>query len=227
MSSLNNILLVINMHLRLFAQILPGVATAFGILVVGAIATVTTTNQPSYAGNNKFFCTKEGGVPVTKVNTSRGNETFIRWVVTDFVTNFKKFPPAQRCRIVSARFQRYYDNGALFITSRDNFNGYPVLCIANRKGTPCKSENLLITLKRGTDTERVLKQMLDFRRGVATSPLSFSNSSNSSECQHITYYKGDLYLDVKQFVDGDGCGNNTQSTTTPNTPKTKPVEPRF
>lgn len=133
------------MQMRLFAQILPGVATAFGTLVVGAIAT-TTSNQPSYAGNNKFFCTQEGGVPVTKVNTSRGPETFIRWVVTDF----NNFPALQRCKIVSARFQRYYGNGTLFITSRDNFQGYPVLCIANRKGTPCTSENILVTLKPGS-----------------------------------------------------------------------------
>ncbi len=205
------------MQLRLFAQILPGVATAFGTLVVGAIATVTTSNQPSYAGNNKFFCTQEGGVPVTKVNTSRGKETFIRWVVRDF----KKFPPSQRCQIVSARFQRYYDNGTLFITSRDNFQGYPVLCIANSKGTPCTSENILVTLKPGSDTGATLKQIIDFRRGVAAPPV------NLSGCQAITYDDGDLYLDVKQLVDGDGCGNNTQSTTTPNTPKTKPVEPRF
>jgi len=201
------------MQLRLFAQILPGVATAFGTLVVGAIAT-TTSNQPSYAGNNKFFCTQEDGIPVTKVRSSRGNETFIRWVVTDF----KKFPASQRCKIVSARFQRYYDNGSLFITSRDNFNGYPVLCIANRKGIPCTSENILVTLKPGSDTGVTLKQIIDFRRGVAASPV------NLSGCQAITYDNGDLYLDVKQLVDGKECGQSSSST---NIPKTEFVEPRF
>lgn len=205
------------MQLRSFAQILAGVTTAFGTLVVGAIATITTSNQPSYAGNNKFFCTQEGGVPVTKVRTSRGNETFLRWVVTDF----KKFPPSQRCQIVSAKFQRYYDNGSVFITSRDNFNGYPVLCIANRKATPCTSENILVTLKPGSDTGATLKQIIDFRRGVAASAV------NLSGCQAITYDNGDLYLDVKQLVDGKECGNNSQSTSTPNTPKKEPLSPRF
>lgn len=136
------------MQLRLSAQILPGVATASVISVLALTVTTTIDNQPSYAGGNKFFCTQEGNTPVTKVRTSRGPETFIRWVVQDF----KKFPPAQRCKIVSTRFQRYYDNGSLFITTRDNFNNYPVLCIANRKGTPCTSENVLVTLKPGTDT---------------------------------------------------------------------------
>lgn len=65
------------MQLRLFAQIVPGVATASvtSALALAIIAT-TTSNQPSYAGGNKFFCTQDNGVPVTKVRTSRGNETF-------------------------------------------------------------------------------------------------------------------------------------------------------
>ncbi|NEU74288.1 hypothetical protein PI95_017410 [Hassallia byssoidea VB512170] len=66
------------MQLKLFAQILPGVATAFGTLALGLAIATTTSNQPSYAGNNKFFCTQENGIPVTKVRSSRGNETFIR-----------------------------------------------------------------------------------------------------------------------------------------------------
>jgi hypothetical protein len=94
---------------------------------------------------------EEGGVPVIKVSTSRGDQTLIRWVTNDF----KKVSPLQRCRIVSARFQRHYDNGAIFITSRDNFNGYPVLCISNRRGAPCTADNILVTLKPGTDTGRV------------------------------------------------------------------------
>jgi Circadian oscillating protein COP23 len=134
--------------------------------VFGVTLLITQTigifaNQPSYAGNNKFFCTQESGVPVTKVRTKRGDETFLRWVVQDF----KKFPPLTRCRAVTARFQRYYDNGQVFITNRDNFQGYPVLCIANRKGTPCTKENILVTLQPGTDSGKALKQMLDFRRG--------------------------------------------------------------
>jgi hypothetical protein len=38
------------MQLKLFAQILPGVATAFVALIVGAIA-IATSNQLSYAGD--------------------------------------------------------------------------------------------------------------------------------------------------------------------------------
>ncbi|MBH8573744.1 COP23 domain-containing protein [Nostocaceae cyanobacterium CENA369] len=203
------------MQLRLFAHILTGVATASVISALALAVATIASNEPSYALRNKFFCDQEDGIPVTKVRTSRGNETFIRWVVQDF----KNFPPANRCQIVSAKFQRYYDNGSLLITSRDNFNNYPVLCIVNRKGAPCTSQNVLVTLKPGTDTGRVLQQILDFRRGVGSSVV------NLSGCQAFTYdEQGDLYLDVKQLVDGKECSQSTSST---DTPEIKPVEPRF
>jgi hypothetical protein len=191
-------------------------SSVFGITLLVAQIIGLLANQPSYADNNKFFCTQESGVPLTKVRTSRGNETFIRWTVQDF----KKFPPLKRCQAVTARFQRYYDNGQFFITSRDNFQGYPVLCIANRKGTPCTSENLLVTLKPGSDAGQTLKQMLDFRRGVGGKEINLSGDQN------LTYDNGDLYLDVKGLVDEDAA-TNTNKPGSRNTPKVEPVEPRF
>ncbi|WP_026734904.1 COP23 domain-containing protein [Fischerella sp. PCC 9605] len=206
------------MQLRLFGQILPGVATTSvtSALALAAIA-ITTSNQPSYAGGNKFSCAKLNGVPVTMVRTSRGNETFIRWKDEYFSKSIDRM---SRCQAVTDRFQRYYDNGNLFITSRENVNNYPVLCIANRKGAPCTSDNILITLKPGTDIGRVLKQMLDFRRGVGTEPIELSGS------QYLTYEDGDLYLDVKQLVDSADSEDNNQSSVT-KTPQSAPVEPRF
>ncbi|ALF52882.1 hypothetical protein ACX27_08460 [Nostoc piscinale CENA21] len=185
------------MQLRLVAQLLPGLAAASvtSLLFLGISIT-----EPSYADGNKFFCTQEGNVPVTKVRTARGNQTLIRWVANDF----KKVSSAQRCRIVSARFQRYYDNGALFITSRDNFNGYPVLCISNRRGVPCTADNILVTLKPGTDTGRVLQQMLSLRRDAGGESII-----NLSGCQAFTYDEGDVYVDVKQFLDGQECSSST------------------
>jgi len=181
------------MQLRLFARVLPGVATASMISALALAVATTTSNQPSYARGNKFFCTEEGGTPVTKVRTSRGNETFIRWVVKDF----KKFPPKERCKIVSVRFQRYYFSGSLFIRSKNKFEDkYPVLCVVNKEGAPCTSENLLVTLQRGTDVGRVLQQIIDFRRGVAGKPIELSGC-------HSTDERGDLYIDVKQLVDGN------------------------
>ncbi|MBW4612647.1 MAG: COP23 domain-containing protein [Desmonostoc vinosum HA7617-LM4] len=184
------------MQLKLFYRISPRVVTASVMSALALVVATTIDNQPSYAVKTLFFCTQERGVPVTKIRTSRGNETFIRWAVQDF----KKYPPAKRCQIISARLQRYYEQGWFFITSRDNFNNYPVLCIAYRKGVPCESANLLLTFKPGTDTRKVLQQMLNYRRFPVGEPIDLS------ECQVFSYdQEGNLYLDVKQFVDSNEC----------------------
>ncbi|MBO3460982.1 COP23 domain-containing protein [Aetokthonos hydrillicola Thurmond2011] len=208
------------MHPRLFAQMLARVGTTSAVAaLVFAVVAATTSNQPGYAGyagRNKFFCAQENGETVTKVITSRGPETFIRWVVKDF----KQFPPLKRCNLVSNRFLRYYDNGSIFITSRDNFNGYPVLCISDQKGAPCTSDNILVTLRPGEDAGLALKQIIAFRRGTGTTTIELSGS------QYITYEQGDLYLDVKKLVDSTDSKDNDQSSVTTK-PRSQTVEPRF
>jgi hypothetical protein len=48
--------------------------------MVGSVgAAVLVSGDRGLAEGNKFFCTRDGGVPVTKVRTARGNETFIIW----------------------------------------------------------------------------------------------------------------------------------------------------
>ncbi|MDF5718088.1 MAG: COP23 domain-containing protein [Rhizonema sp. NSF051] len=166
------------------------------VLVATAItiSTTATINHPSYAGSkSKFSCTKLNGIPVTMVKTSRGNEPMIRWVDRGFISS--GYTPQERCQTVSTKFQRYYDNGKLYLTGRDNLNGYPVLCIANRQGASCSPENVLVTLKPGTDPGAALQQILDFRRSAKTPPVELSGS------QSVSYVDGNFYLDLKQIVD--------------------------
>lgn len=206
------------MKQELFSQVLTAITQSLAIASLSTFTIIATINQPSLADSNKFFCEKRNGTPVTMVRTSRGNETFIRWVVADF----KGYSPEKRCTIISARFQRYYDNGGLvYITSRDNFKGYPVLCVADRKGGSCANdEDVLVTLKPGTDTGRVLRQILDFRRGADVKPVELSGS------QYVSYSEGDLYLDVKQLVDAvDSQGSAKPAAINP--PNSAPLEPRF
>ncbi|MFK0734667.1 MAG: COP23 domain-containing protein [Gloeotrichia echinulata HAB0833] len=160
---------------------------------MSAFVTTATINQPSYAGSTKFFCKQINDTPVTMVRTSRGNEPMIRWVVKDFTRS--GFNPLQRCQAVSQRFQRYYDNGRLYMTSRDNLNGYPVLCIAKSIGGSCSGQDILITLKKGTDPGTVLEQIYALRSSANSQPILLSGS------KYVSYVNGDWYLDVKQLVD--------------------------
>lgn len=208
------------MQLRLFAHKLAVVAKASVILAL-ALASTIADNQPSYAGGEKFFCTQEKGVPVTKVRTSRGPETFLRWVNKRFASS--GFNPKKRCQAVSSRLQRYYDNGNLFFTSREKVNGYPVICIANYKGIPCTSDNILVTLQPGTNAQAMLKQIHDFRRGVNVGDQPINLGGN----QPLSYFDGELYLDVKELVDSADSGNTNQSPRTNRNQSSPTVEPRF
>ncbi|WP_088241711.1 COP23 domain-containing protein [Calothrix rhizosoleniae] len=170
------------MNIRKFTQL----ATA---ITVGFI-TITSLAQPSYGGRSKFYCAKLNGVPITWVRTSRGRERFIRWSSNAFNVS-----PLERCKIVSAKFRRYYDNGRFYITGRDNVNGYPVLCISNRRGGRCSANNVLVTLQKGSDPGYVIQQILDFRRGANGTIIELSGD------EFIQYVDGEFYLDVNKLVD--------------------------
>lgn len=169
------------------------VTKAFVIASLAICSVVGTYSQPSYARPSKFYCAVLNGVPRTWVRTSRGKEQLIRWVVKDFSAS--GFTPLKRCIAVSARFRRFHDNGNLYITSRDNVNGYPVLCIINRKYGGCSPKDILITLRPGSDKARVLKRILAVRRTASNKPVELSGS----KC--VTYRNGEFYLDVKALVD--------------------------
>ena len=170
------------MNIRIASQAL--MAVALGFFMTANLV------KPSYGGRSKFYCAVYKGVPITWVQTSRGREQFIRWVSPAFNT-----PPLQRCKIVSAKFRRHYDNGRFYITGRNNVNGYPVLCISNRKGGNCSSQNVLVTLEQGSDPGFIMQQILNFRRGADASVIELSGD------KFIQYVDGEFYLDVNKLVD--------------------------
>ncbi|WP_219726316.1 COP23 domain-containing protein, partial [Cylindrospermopsis raciborskii] len=104
-------------------------SSILGLSMVGVA--ILVSGEPGAARENKFFCTREGGVPVTKVRTARGNETFIIWE-----RSFNKYPASKRCGIISNRLQRFYENGEVHFKT-GIVNEYPVVCISNRQNTRC------------------------------------------------------------------------------------------
>ncbi|MDJ0693593.1 COP23 domain-containing protein [Mastigocoleus sp. MO_188.B34] len=171
------------MNIRTVTQ----VATA---IALGFVTTISFI-KPSYGGGSKFYCAVLNDVPITWVRTSRGKEPFIRWASDAFDVS-----PLQRCKIVSARFRRYYDNGRFYFTGREDLNGYPVLCISERPGGGCSSQNILVTLKKGSDPGFIIQQILYFRRGAAKEPII-----ELSGDKFIQYVDGEFYLDVKKLID--------------------------
>jgi len=164
-----------------------------GLMV--AIVTNGTTAQPNHAQTtSKFYCGDLNGTPATYVSGRRGPVPIIVW-------EDKSFPPPwnpqKRCEDVSARFQRFYDNGQLDYLKAGKLNGQSVLCIARTQPGECLPGGLLITLKPETNPQLTLQRLLDFR--VEGSGASISLATR----KQIFYTNGEAYLELRKFLEED------------------------
>lgn len=104
-----------------------------------------------------FFCGTSNDAPATMVRIPEENEeiALIRWV--------RELPSSvgitrqQRCEIVSAKFQEYYDQGILAYMRGGLMNGQKVVCVAESMPGPCVG--LLWTLRPKDEPNEVIKQL--------------------------------------------------------------------
>jgi hypothetical protein len=144
----------------------------------------TTTNQPSYANNMKFFCEESKGIPTTFARREDGRKMpIIRWV-----SSYSFLTPLQRCQEVSRRFQKSYDNGTLKTIITGTINEQSVICAVVSTNDACTNATVLFTLKRGDNGKTVLERLLD-RRGLAGSVIQNQSSDNSQ-----------VYIDFETYL---------------------------
>jgi hypothetical protein len=165
-----------------------GMLAGLGV-VMGSVMVLPETSQAGI--NNTYYCAALNGRWNTFVNTPRGRVTLIEWA-NQFS---EKWTPQTRCSAVSQRFQKFLDNGNLKYIRTGNVNQLPVICIANARGGECPDENVLITLKQGTDPEQVLVRLVDFRRSVSGQTLTLSADDAAF------YSDGEFYVDMEKFLE--------------------------
>lgn len=157
--------------------------------VLGAIAPVQAAEVNQSA---KFVCGTSQGYPATVALTPRGSVPVVRWSSNYFGSS--GFSPQQRCKIVSAKFQQYYQNGTLNYLTTGWANRQPVVCVAAHKGGPCS--DVLFTLKPGSDPYTTLTRLMQVRVR-ASGPL---NESASSAPVEPSIADG-RYVDMNAFLD--------------------------
>jgi hypothetical protein len=173
------------MKLSLFAQIVSAIARqGAGLCAIAfTISSTATLTQPSYAQNQKFFCAISRDVPVTSVRTSSGPIPIIRWVDTAFP---RPWTPEQRCEEISARFERFYNNGTLNFLRAGTYNRQMVLCVAGEKDGPCLPDGVLVTFQPGTNPRKTLERLQDFQGPNRGRAVYLSNNA--------------AYLDINKFI---------------------------
>lgn len=174
------------------------VSTIAGLSIV--LGSVLTTAKPSKA-QDRFFCDENG--MFTTVTTERGSLPLIRWSDRSFPP---PFTPAQRCQIVSERFQKFDSNGTLKYIKADTINNLPALCVAAYKGGACLPDGLLVTFKPGTDPNETLIKLLDQRVWAASETISLSSGSQTSPSGKeniISDVDGTTYVNMELFLNGN------------------------
>ncbi len=156
-------------------------------LFVGAALFTAISPVAAQPQDAKFMCGTSQGAPATVVQTARGKITVIRWHSGVFGEHYA---PEYRCRVVSAKFQQFHQDGKLNYLTTGIANGQPVVCVANAKGGPCSG--VLFTLKPGSDPLNTLTRLMNVR--VQAGPALNESTSGSSDVGR------EQYIDVANFL---------------------------
>lgn len=127
----------------------------------------------------EFFCGKgNDGIFTTYAKTANFNLAVIRWKYEGFA----EYQPEKRCKEVSQRFNKYYQEGKLAYLTTGIENGLPIICVSSKFGGSCTGT--LWTLKPGDNASKILHNLFT---GYASSPILQSSGD--------TQY----YVDINEF----------------------------
>jgi hypothetical protein len=166
------------------------------------------TSVRAGTSGSKFYCGQSKRVPTTMAQTSRGAVPVIHWVST----LGENYTPEYRCKIVSEKFQTFYNNGMLNYLTTGTVNQQPVICAAQKENGPCSG--VLFTLKPNSDPGRTLQRLLSIRDRAPGAVL------NESAPQ--------VYINMADFLstaplDTDQTNNESMKPLQPSDTVTTPV----
>ncbi|WP_299403158.1 COP23 domain-containing protein [Acaryochloris sp. IP29b_bin.148] len=114
----------------------------------------------------RYECKNEADKLSTVAHTERGVIELIVWESNYFGSSWS---PTRRCETVTQRFQQFSDQRLLRFVSTGTLNNYNVICISEKQGD-CIDQGLLITLERGDQPTRVLRQLFNYRSSIRRGP---------------------------------------------------------
>ena len=108
---------------------------------------------------------------------------------------------AERCQKVSPKFQTFYDSDRLNYLTHGKVGAYPIICAAvTDNGETCNGNNQLFTLKRGTEGDEAIKQLMNIFEGSSAGP-SYQNSGNQA------YVSFDEFLLIAPALEEQNASN--------------------
>ncbi len=156
----------------------------FSIVLAGitAVSSVFNFSAESLARTpDKYFCgTSSDGVPTTFARNVVGRKiAVIRWE-KEWGGQYTR---QKRCELVSANFQKAFEDGALELIGTGEYNNYRVICAMkeiswpnyNNSETKTDCTHHLFTLRTGAEGDKVVNSLLQVGSS-AGAPLVQSNT---------------------------------------------------
>lgn len=157
-----------------------------------ASSAISFFSEFSYA-EQKFFCDEEQRSTI--VRTHLGEFPMITWIDQSFPP---PYTPLQRCREVTARFNRFQSNGTLKYMRAAMMGNNPVICVAAYKGGSCLPNGLLITFKYSSDPNIAFKRIIDRRIWATSASVTFRDGEEGDEL--ISEVDGTVYFDCESLL---------------------------
>ena len=163
------------------------------LLGLGIALILNTFLGESSYGEQRFFCDEEQRATI--VRSHWGELPMIRWVD-------QSFPPpytaVERCRQVTARFNKFQSNGTLKFMRAAMIGNNPVICVAGYEGGSCLTDGLLITLKYGSDPNIAFKRIIDRRIWATSGSIVLSDEEKGDEL--ISEVDGTVYFNIEELL---------------------------
>lgn len=151
------------------------VSSLIGLFAISFTVALFPHSPAQSQQDPEFLCDNSGAYPSTIVRAPQhGDVTMIEWKSDHFANS--GFSPESRCNKVSTKFQNAYKQGSLKFFTTGLVNRQSVICAVATKSSPCNNDNMLYTLKPGSDPHKTLKQMLDIRSGASSNALNETNN---------------------------------------------------
>jgi Circadian oscillating protein COP23 len=180
-------------------------------MVWGAVVATAQSTLSQRRAPGTFICGQDKGRPATIVqHPQRGNVTLILWT-SDYFRG-SGWDNQRRCEQVSSKFQQNQTRDVLKAIVSGTYNNLPVLCAfpgdeIPSQVIPCQDERVLMTLRRGDDSQAFIQQLIGLSGDTSKDPLqnggALVSSPNNSRLQGI---------DMNRWVQNSP---NTQSYSSP------------
>ena len=182
---------------------LPKLTSAVALTALTFTLSVPPASSQNIPNHISFVCrsiaSRSGRLPdvpatVAFIPELRQHRRIIAWESDSFPNT--EWTPRKRCEVISQKFQQFYNQGQLKYMTHGRIRGSGVIC-APKFGQTCNSENLLFTVKPGSDPETVLAELIEIARGQSA-PVWQTADNNQKYLNFGVYLENAPVADVTE-----------------------------